>query len=113
MQDCCLAPMTGRVNSPETRKLMSDALKGDKQHPLFGIKEVRKKMSESVKGQNHHNFGKVTSEAVKEAKILKTKGTAVKGGGGVIDLQTYENVVYYSGNQAAMRLSIPRTTFKS
>ena len=65
-------------------------------------------MSDSVKGENHHNFGKVTSEAVK-AKIIKTKGTAVS----VIDLQTNENVVYSSGNQAAKALSIPSTTFKS
>lgn len=109
MQDC-LAPMTGRVHSPETRKLMSFARKGDK-HPLFGTKvsdEVRKKMSDSVKGENHNNFGKVTSEAVK-AKIIKTKGTAVS----VIDLQTNENVVYFSGNQAIKALSIGKGTFIS
>jgi len=55
MQDC-LAPMTGRFHSDETKKLMSIVRLGSK-HPLFGKKvseEVRQKMSESVRGEKHH-----------------------------------------------------------
>jgi len=92
-----IAPMTGRVHSAETLKLMSVARAGTgSKHPSFGktlSDEVRKKISDSVKGDKHSNFGKITNMNVRE-KISKSKGTAVK----VMDLQTNEAIVYASGN---------------
>lgn len=104
-----LAPMTGRVHSAETRKLMSAALKGSK-HPLFGktlSDEIRQKMSDSVKGEKHNNFGKITSKEVRE-KIIKTKGTAVN----VLDLRQNETVTYPSSNQAADSIYCTRSVFQ-
>lgn len=46
-------PMFGRVHSEESRKKMSEALKGKKRKPYYGrpvSEETRKKMSESRKG---------------------------------------------------------------
>ena len=108
MQDC-LAPMTGRFHSDETKKLMSDVRLGSK-HPLFGKKvseEVKKKMSESVSGEKHHNFGKKTSAEVLE-KIIKSKGTAVK----IFDTHTNETITYASGNQGAKSISCTRSVFQ-
>ena len=112
MQDC-LAPMTGRLHSAETKLKMSKVRLGEK-HPLFGKKvseEVRKKMSDAVKGKNHWNYGnygKTTSEEV-QRKIIKAKGTAVN----VFDLKTNENFIYDSGNQAAAAIPCTRSVFQN
>jgi len=50
----------GRKHTPEAKKKMSEAMKGDK-HPNFGktrTPEARKKISESMKGDKNHFYGK-------------------------------------------------------
>jgi hypothetical protein len=82
---------TGHRASEETRRLMSDAHRGAKNHmygvrmtgrmsPMFGRKhsdEAKKKMGEShrkIFGSAHGNFGKVRSAETREKISLSKKG---------------------------------------
>lgn len=57
----------GFINSPETRKNMSEARKG----MVLSIK-TREKMSENRKGSKHYNFGKkISEESKKKMSIIK------------------------------------------
>ena len=78
---------------------------------LLGFKhseETRAKMSSSKEGLKHPNFGKTTSQEVKD-KIIKSKGIAVS----VLDLQTNETIIYPSGNQAAKAISCSSSVFQN
>ena len=66
----------GRVVSKETRKRLSEALKGEN-NPMFGkkhSKEAIKKISDSLKGENNNMFGKTHSEEARKKTSDSMKG---------------------------------------
>jgi len=73
-------PNWGKTASEETRKRMSESLKGKnkgKNNPMFGkshSEKSKRKMSEKKKGKNNPMFGKHHSERTKRKMSEKTKG---------------------------------------
>ena len=68
---------SGVVKSDETRKKLSDASKGEKNHNYGKIfsEEHKRKISEAIKGENHHNYGKTLSEETRRKIGEITKDT--------------------------------------
>lgn len=63
-----LNSMEGRKHTEESKKKISDAVKGEN-HPLFGkhhSEESKRKNSESQLGEKHHAFGKHLSDEMKK-----------------------------------------------
>jgi group I intron endonuclease len=73
-------PMFGKRFSEETRKKMSEALKGKmagENNPMFGkhhSEETKKKISEAILGEKNHNFGKHLMEETKKKLSEANKG---------------------------------------
>lgn len=95
----------GSIHNEESRAKMSSLKTGRKLS-----EEIRAKMSMAKfglqVGEKNPNFGEM-SQDVKD-KISKSKGSAVS----ILDLQTNEATVYYSGNKASEAISCPTSTFK-
>jgi len=63
------APMSGRKHSDESKQIMSDNNKGEK-NPMFGKNqnhsdETRKKISDAMTGENNPNYGKTLNDKTK------------------------------------------------
>jgi group I intron endonuclease len=86
------APMSGREHSDETKKIMSEAKKGEN-HPMFGqtlSEETRKKISDIKKGQQKPSGSGSPSQAIE-----------------VFDLQEKTKTSYNSIHEAARALNLP------
>ena len=99
---------------PEANLMMngfsrSDSFKQNMSNRLLGVKkseETRKKMSEGMKGRTAHNKGKPLSEE------QKTKLSELATGKlGVVDAETGER--FRSVRDAVQKTGIPRTTLRS
>src|SRR5205085_3377846 len=88
------APFSGRTHSDETKKIISNALTGEK-NPMFGItgenhprfgqnhtEESKQIMSDVKKGENHPMYGKNHSDKTKQIISDALKGRPKNEGAG-------------------------------
>ena len=97
------APMSGRNHSEESKIIMSEAKKGDK-NPMFGknhTEETKTIMSDEKKGEKNPMYGKPKPVGAGTGKVFQKIE--------VIDKNSNEIIVYNSISEAAKALNISHT----
>lgn len=111
--------MLGKTHSEETKKKISEALKG-KNHPMFGKKHTEQaisKISAAIRGKKSLMFGKKhTEETLAKMSAARLNKSRPEGSGSplkrivVLNVLTNERTEYESISAAAKALNIRKST---